>query len=63
MTQDNDAWSPRSMRILLTVVALALVAVTVLLLSVHTWLWWLCIALAVILLCAAITPPFRRPRG
>jgi len=63
MPADNDTWSPRSMRILMLVVAVIPAAIAFLLLSVFSWLWWLCVAVSVIALCAAITPPFRRPRG
>lgn len=57
-----DTWSPRTMRIALVILAAGLVTCAFLLSSIFNWMWWLDMAVAVILLCASITPPFRRPR-
>ncbi len=60
MSQD-DHYSPRTVRIILAMLALALAAVSVLL--VDGRIRWLFAALTVIVLCAAVTPAFRRPRA
>ena len=61
---NNDAWSPWTMRIILGFFAAGLIGLIFIKdMPIGSWPWWLCLTLAVILLCAAITPPFRRPRG
>jgi fatty acid desaturase len=62
MPQPDDTFSPRAMRITLIVIALAMVLLAFTVSDVFSWLWWLTMAIAVIAGCAAITPPFRRPR-
>ena len=57
--EQDDVYSPRTVRITLAAVAVALALVAILVTS--GWLDWLLFAVAVILGCAAITPPFRRP--
>ena len=56
---DDDVYSPRTMRTLLTVGGLT--AITLAMTVFHSWPRLAFIALAVIMLCAAITPPFRKP--
>lgn len=56
--EQDELYSPRTVRILLALVAVALAAVAFLFTA--GWLDWLLCALAVIIGCAAITPPFRR---
>jgi tRNA threonylcarbamoyladenosine modification (KEOPS) complex Pcc1 subunit len=61
MTQpDPDTFSPRTMRIMLVTIAAAMISCAFFVNSIFSWLWWLQIAVAVIALCAAITPPFRK---
>lgn len=57
---DNDTWSPAAMRTLLALTGTGVIAVTVFLCS--GWLWWAGIALTVIIACAVLVPPFRKPR-
>lgn len=57
--QPQDVFSPRTIRVVLIVITLALAAVAVF--AVDGWLVMLFGALAVVTGCAAITPPFRNP--
>jgi hypothetical protein len=63
---DPDVWSPRAMRTVLAVLALApggyAGAALAGVLPAPTWLIFTLIAVAVVLICAAITPAFRQPR-
>lgn len=54
-----DTYSPRTVRVILGLVALAFAATAALL--VDGWPRWLFAALTVITVCAVVTPPFRRP--
>jgi len=56
-----DTFSPRTVRVILGLFGVAHAAVAVFL--VDGWLRWLFAALAVIILCATVTPAFRRPRA
>jgi FtsH-binding integral membrane protein len=54
----NDTWSPFAMRVVLTVLGIVNVVLAALR---DGWLRWVLAAIAVLLFCAAIVPPFRRP--
>jgi hypothetical protein len=57
---DNDTWSPAAMRTLLALIGAPVLAATILLCS--GWLRWAGGALVVIIACAVLMPPFRKPR-
>lgn len=60
MTGKPDTYSPTTVRVLLTAAAIVLVVLAVL--FTGGWATWAFVVLAVILFCAAVTPPFRNPR-
>jgi CHASE2 domain-containing sensor protein len=59
---DPDNLSPRTMRIILIVIAVIMSTCAFAVPGIFSWGWWLGMATAVIALCAAVTPPFRKPR-